>query len=531
MKNKFPAPNKYSYEETTGRDFLGQQSFVQYMAERCLPSFTNTTRKVRYYSFWAWAFEMLRRNIGENIKGKTGWWYLMKLETALMTLNKSWDPDMTGMPGITGIPYNSFDIENFKPNTDVKIYSRAHRASAYAAVQYSPSLETLNIVKKDGQNYFIKKHGIELAEIFDKNVRDFKGYDVLVSSESKTIKWKLLKEMEEAFSLEIISKEEIKAFAKIIEQSMNNVFGSSKLSPRVYTTLFVLDGFQKHQITDPNELLINLWKGDYHSPETLREITEGWTLVEARRYYQISIEAILSSFCKYINSFKSSIGDFDEFSNDVIQRFAKFKYAQSKKTPFADIIVKNKPLKYFINKLIELCDSHAIDEITLAGRINKLKGEKKAFNYEMAHYAIILLLTLYCRFLDLKKLKSNKAIEFWRYRQAGSVKHSFRLIDKLISQWRHLPVSTGIKKIIQELSLKLHLGVSQEKWLQTGNFTFRYIRAEPTGFKLLTSMEPGMTNNKILAYIELITGLGFLKKKRSFYELSDEGKYFLKKYL
>ncbi|MBC8432544.1 MAG: hypothetical protein H8D96_11560 [Desulfobacterales bacterium] len=455
----------------------------------------------------------------------------MKLETALMILNKHLDSEMTRMPGIKGIPYDSNDIKIFKPNTEVKIYSTAQRTSAYEAVQYRPSLGTLNIVIRDGQNYFIREYGKKLAEIFDKNVRGYKGYNILVSPESKTIKWQLLKEMAEAFSLEMISEEEVKTFIEIIEQRTHVGFSSSEQSTRVYTTLFVLDVFQKLQIADSNELLIRLWKGDYDPPEALIEITEGWMLVEARRYYQVSIEAILSSFCKYISSFKSSIGDFDEFSNDVIKRFAKFKYAQSKKAQFSDIIVKNKTLKDFINKLIELCDSHAIDEITLAGRINKLKGEKKAFNYEMAHYAIILLLTLYCRFPDLKKLKSNKAIEFWRYRQAGSVKHSFRLIDKLISQWCHLPVSTGIKKIIQELSLKLHLGVSQEKWLQTGNFTFRYIRAEPTGFKLLTSMEPGMTNNKILAYIELITGLGFLKKKGSFYKLSDDGKNFLKKYL
>ena len=227
----------------------------------------------------------------------------MKLETALIISNKFRNPEMTGMPGISGIPYNSDDIKKFKLKTVVKIYSELRRASSYDAVQYGPSLGTLNIVRKDGQKYYIRKYGDELAEIFDEKIRNIEGYDILVSASSRTIIWRLLKRMEEALSLETISNEEIKTFIKIIEQRGSFVSKYSEKSSRVYSTLFILDAFQKHQISEPNDLLTNLWKGVYHPSEELKEISEGWIFVEARRYYQIAIEAILSSFCKYIKPY------------------------------------------------------------------------------------------------------------------------------------------------------------------------------------------------------------------------------------
>lgn len=303
--------------------------------------------------------------------------------------------------------------------------------------------------------------------------------------------------------------------------------GSGEKSQRVYTTMFILDAVQKLTIKNPDDLLANLWRRNYNPPEALVDNTEGWIIVEARRYYQIAIEAILSSFCKYISSFKNSTGDFDEFSNDVVKKLSRFKYNQSKETQFAQIIKNDETLVHFINEITELCNKYKIDEIDLARRIKSLAGKKKAFNYEMAHYAIILLLLLYSRFSDLKKLKSKRVVHYWNYRPAYSVKHSFHLIDKMISRWQDRPVSIALNKIIQDFSLKLHLGVSQEKWMQTGNFTFRYTRAEPTGFELLKSMEPNRTSNKIITYIQLITNLGLITKKSGIYKLTSDGRNFM----
>lgn len=148
MNSAYPSPTLYSPEKTTGRDFLGQQSIIQYMADKCLPSFTNSTRKIRYYSFWAWAFKMLEIH-GKFLDEKQKWWYLLKLETALIIINKSIDPDMIGMPGVTGIPYTVDQIKAFNPDTTVKIYDEKVRATSYDAVQYAPSLGSLNIVKKN----------------------------------------------------------------------------------------------------------------------------------------------------------------------------------------------------------------------------------------------------------------------------------------------------------------------------------------------------------------------------------------------
>lgn len=499
------------------------------MTDRCLPSFTNTTRKIRYYSFWAWAFEMLRINVDDDILGDVGWWYLMKLETAFMIMNKHRNPEITGMPGITGIPFNIDAINRFNPETDVEIFSKIKRATSYDAVQYSPSLGSLNVVKRMGSAYQILKYGRSLAKIFDQNVNHFCGYQILVSPKHKNIKWKYLTEMEQAFSLDNVSDEERNVFIEIIEQKPNILIDKKELTSRVNTTLLVLDAFRNLNINDKNEFLVRLWREEYTPPESLRDIKECWIIVEARRYYQLAIEAILSSFCKYINPFKSKGGDFDEFSKEVVKSFVNFKLTENKEFPFNEIVDSDKTLRHFIHEIKLFCDNNVIDEVDLADIIKKNSEWKKLHTYETSQIALILLLILYIKFQSFKNFKSDRAIHFFNVQ--NNFRHSFQLIDKLIKQWLDLPVSIAIKKIIVEFSLKLHLGVSQDKWLQTGNFTFRYNRAESKGFELLAPMEPNMTNNKILAYIDLITDLGMLKIVKDQYELTIMGNKFIEKYL
>ena len=63
-----------------------------------------------------------------------------------------------------------------------------------------------------------------------------------------------------------------------------------------------------------------------------------------------------------------------------------------------------------------------------------------------------------------------------------------------------------------------HLSVSQDKWLQMGNFTYRFIRAENGGYTVQDdSLETpvNMTGYKIEAYLELLNNLGFWDKDAS----------------
>ena len=527
MKTFFPAPTLYKPEKITGRDFLGQQSIIQYMADRCLPSFTNATKKARYYTFWAWAFKMLQR-YGDSLNEKEKWWYLLKLETALIIINKHLRPDMVGMPGVTGIGYETDEILAFEPDTHVTIYSEKIRATSYAAVQYAPSLGSLNIVKKFGTNqYAILKYGQELSEVFDNQVNLFSGYKILTSPKTKKIEWKYLLEMRQSFSLDIVPDNEKETLTKIIEQKTRTITAEENKSERVETTLLLLDLIKKERIRETPELLIKLWNG-YCPPEPLREIADGWKVVEARRYYQLSIEAILSSFCQYLVSFSSHIGNFEEFSDDVIEKLKEFNHNKSAQLPFRDVIRKNKLLGDFIDVVDSFCRNNFIDEQVLTELIKKHSGSKVGFNYQLPHYGLILLLYLYNKFDYLKALKTEKAAYFWKI--PANYRHSLGLTDKLIQKWSKLPVSIGLNHIIHQLSLKLHLGVSQDKWLQTGNFTFRFVKAEPTGFQYLATMTPNMTSNKILAYTQVLINLGFINDKGDYLTVTKAGDEFFKKY-
>jgi hypothetical protein len=525
MNSVFPASTLFNPERTTGRDFLGQQSIIQYMADRCLPSFTNATRKIRYYSFWAWAFKMLE-TYGQKLDEKQKWWYLLKLETVLIIINKYLDPELVGMPGVTGIPYTVDEITKFVPDTIVKIYDEKNRATSYDPVQYAPSLGTLNIVKKIGTKISICNFGQELFKEFDNKIETASGYSLLLSPNTKDIKWAHLLEMKEGFSLENISENERKILIRIIEQQTISLFSKRGKTERIETTLMVLDIIKKEKVKENEDILKKLWNGEYESPQELKQIADGWKIIEARRFYQISIEAILSAFCQYLCSFKGEPGDFDEFSIEVTDSFKKLRHSGT--MPFNHIIEKDEPLKNFIEAVNEYCSEHDIDEQDLIDLIKKYSGDKQTFNFPLVQSGLILLLYLFTQFESLKALETEKAEHFWR--TPTNFRHSFELVDRLIRKWSGLPVSTGLKNIVQHLSLRLHLGVSQDKWLQTGNFTFRYIKDDPNGFKLLNTMRPNRTGNKLLSYTELITGLGFIDKSSEYLKLTKDGYSFLGKH-
>jgi hypothetical protein len=524
MGNAYPAPTLYNPEKSTGRDFLGQQSIIQYMADKCLPSFTNATRKVRYYSFWAWAFKMLEIH-GQNLAENQKWWYLLKLETALIIINRYIDPNIVGMPGITGIPYTVDEITKFEPDTVVKIYDEKIRATSYDAVQYAPSLGSLNIVRKVGTKFTICPFGQELFAQFDRKIKSIQGYNLLISPDTKEIKFSYLLEMKDAFSFKGISEAERDVLIRIIEQQTSGISSTRKKTDRIETTLLVLDIIRHGNIIENGEVLIKLWSDDYEASPDLKQIADGWKIIEARRFYQISIEAILSAFCQYLCSFKSETGDFDEFCLEIANSFKKFKNKEA--LPFSQIIEKDRSLKDFIEAVNKYCIDNSLEEESLVSSIKKYSNEQ-SFNYELAQFGLILLLYLFMKFDSLKALNTEKAAHFWK--TPANFRHSFEIIDRFIRRWSQLPISSGLRNIIHHLCLRLHLGVSQDKWLQTGNFTFRYIKNEPKGFKFLNAMSPNRTGNKLLAYIELITDLGLIDSGSDCLRLTNYGYDFIEKY-
>ena len=394
MSGAYPAPTQFNPEKSTGRDFLGQQSIIQYMADKCLPSFTNATKKVRYYSFWAWAFKMLEIH-GKNLDDKQRWWYLLKLETALIVINRFIDSEIIGMPGVKGLRSLVDNIKDFTPDTMVQIYHETLRATSYDAVQYAPSLGTLNIVKKIGAQVTICGFGNELFEAFDSKIKTAAGYALLVSPKTKQIKWSHLLEMKDGFCLANVSEDEKKIIVRIIEQQTVSIGSAKKVSERIETTLLLLDIIRVQKIENHDDILIRLWNDDYKCPQQLAQIADGWKIIEARRFYQISIEAILSAFCQYLWSFKSQTGEFDEFSQDVTSSFKAIK--QKDAQPFALIIESDAPLRQFIEAVKKYCAGDNLDEQALVALIGK-HGNGKGFNYQLVQYGIILLLYIFLQF-------------------------------------------------------------------------------------------------------------------------------------
>lgn len=271
----------------------------------------------------------------------------------------------------------------------------------------------------------------------------------------------------------------------------------------------------------------------YSPPEELQDIWGGWRIVEARRYYQFGVEAVLSSFCQYLKSFDNRESSFEGFLTTIKKNCNELELCDSKVSLLTEVIIENKSLASFYEILISICKKEKISEEDIIEKIY-LTGKKGGYSFssKFAYYALILILLVFSKLPILEQLKSNNAKEFLL--RPFDMRHSFLLVSKFLKSWMQLPFSDAISKIFTELSLKLHLGVAQDKWLQTGNFTFKYIKAEPIGFKLSKNgsiMFPGRTSNKILAYLEILIDLGLIKEGKDYYEITREGETFQHKYL
>ena len=224
----FPAMISLVRRQATGRDFLGQQSIIQYMVNRCIPSFTDTTSRLRYYSFWAWAFAMLQKNLGA-IGPRRSWLYLQKLETAFIISNHLRNPSITGMPGILSIQIPDRDAGM---SSRVMIYSKkARKTNSFTAVQYRPSLRSLNIVWNDGTIYSVGRFGRRLADAFDSAIRPAKGYSALTDPIFEDITLGQLPSLEDSLSLDNVLAEERRVFKEIIEQQEQPNSGKNKNDP------------------------------------------------------------------------------------------------------------------------------------------------------------------------------------------------------------------------------------------------------------------------------------------------------------
>ncbi len=510
--NKYPAINRYIPETTSGRDFLGQQSIIQVMANECIPSFTNSTKRLRYYSFWAWAFQMLKNNMN-YISSNKRWLYLQKLETTFIICNNLRQPDITGMPGI-----NSITIPDITTNKSeqINIYSENTRVTnSFTPVQYSPSLNYLNIVSREGTKYSIGHFGSILADIFNNEIKKCDGYEDLIDPNKNSIRFDKLLSLQSAFSLDNVLSEEKPIFIEIIEKK------ERLNSHRIPTTLLLLDIIINNKIDNPVNILKPILKNEYTLPNNLIEISGGWLIIKSRQYYQYSIEAILHSFLNYISQQTYGVGNFTHYCKLLYKNF-KDNLALIKDNNINKMINNNHTLKEVIDELSVIFKNKNINEEILI-----FEGLNNSFDnniFAIAQIGLFIQFILVKKYNLFEEHPSSIAKRFLTI--PNGFKHSYTKIYKIYSESMHMSFSSAIEKIITELVFLLHIGVSQIKWNQTGNFSFKFAKADDYGYFRtdIRNININMTNNKLSAYLSLLKDLGFWKYDKEIIVITEEGK-------
>jgi len=510
--SQYPKINNYSPEKERGRDFLGQQATIQALTGVCLPTFTNSTAILRYYSFWPWAFKMLVEH-GSKLEGIKRNRYLWKLETALNIANRMRDPDYKGMPGVQGVKFP--DIEAPDDLEVVIDYEKNDRTSAYSPVQYSPSLTTLRIVARRGKDRPLDKYGKTLAKIFDDYIKQFEGYSRLVDPDSRSLSMGHLRNLMPALSLENVLKEEQNCFLEVIEQNEVNVGLKNGMTPRIQTTRMLLDIIRTQKAKPSEDTIAPIWDGSYEAPEILKSITHAWRIVRGRQFFQRSLESQLSAFLLFIDDTMEPGNTLVEFSETLFERLGRGELLGFTMLEFDTHLGGSQSFGELCDYLYKFCKSNNIDEDTIESAIKERPVSKShAYQYnlssEIGVLGLLLQILLFRRTEELGRGVDEMGQSFLNH--PPGYKLSFTTFAKVMERCMQMPARDGLYELLSETMLLLHLGVAQEKWAQMGNFTFRFVRADDGGYvrHIGSSInDPNATGNKLWAYISLLRYLGF----------------------
>jgi hypothetical protein len=508
-----PQVTKETRRSSQGRDFLGQQAIIQTMADACLPSFTNATRIMRYYPFWAWAFQQV---IHKQPTGSEVWAYLLKLETALILANSYRNPRMIGMPGINGMRYSQSALSKM-PDGRVIDLATTRNATAYAPVQYSPSLANLGIVRRDGKTCELLQHGRALATAFDAGIPKGEAYTKLVSAQETEIEWGALKSLSEALSLQSPRPDEVSVFKEAMFGKDSAWIGSA-YSRRRQTTRVILMLIRHLGIATSTQFKAQLWLCPLDVDPELKEIRVAWQLVEARRIYQYFIETILAVFSRFLYQMaEESISSFGAF-NDFVLKGALPDYLSTN----ADWSMR---FDTYRDRLRNSAELQNLTEWNVIERITRiLLKDNELSNAVIEAFNGILMLLDSIAALPV----SDSALTSSFYVEPTGYRHSFSHCAELLSSWGRLTLAEALSRATVELSLKLHLGVAQDRWYTTGNFNFRFIAADRGGYMSVQAKDdPVMTENKAGSFLDILVDIGYLEVEKGSYAIASEGQKFL----
>lgn len=503
----FPSINAYNPEKDTGRDFMGQQSTIQTMTGVCIPSFTNATRKPRYYSFWAWAFKQYLKH-SDSIAPDKAWSYLYKLETVLIMANFSRDSEYSGMPGIQGVSIPSPETPN---NEKIPIQmEKLERATSYSAVQYSPSIGSLNIVRREDQKYLIGPIGSKLAEFFDQQIREVPGYEELIDPNSDSIPFWSLKNLQEGLSLENISPEERDCFIEIIEQDEENYRDPSDIPPRVQTACLFLDILGKHQVHNPDEILGALWSGAYVPDSHFKSIASAWEVIRARQFFQLGLESYLTSFSLFIAGQAGGNAFLDDHVKETLSQLRKNEFSDPKLEAIRIESETDQTFGDFVEAIHQVCRDNEYDEFSIESLIHAEHAERGHAHQDKLYprflfLGVVMHILLFKRFDKLKNSVYGISENFLQLPR--DYRLSLETFNALMIRAHDLTVEEGLQLVLEEAMLKLHLGVAQDKLIQTHNFTFRFIHSQRGGFERphdITINDPNATRNKSDAFMSIL---------------------------
>lgn len=227
-------------------------------------------------------------------------------------------------------------------------------------------------------------------------------------------------------------------------------------------------------------------------------------MIQLRMYYQLSVEALLHSFLRYLEEQPNGAGTYADFSNKVALSF--------RETPLYS--VRAAPEWRFgqlLDSILSNAEDNGIDEESLREAV--LLRQVEGSPFAVAQTALALQALLLSRFASLSKYPSAWARRFLAY--PSGVKASCVALRRDYDLCLDRTVQDATQHIVTTHILMLHLAVSQAKWVQTGNFTFKFLQGDSSGFVRAPGAAKnniGMTANKIRAYIFLLCDMGLLSQ-------------------
>jgi hypothetical protein len=428
-----PSWNKPVKEYDRALDPLGMNRVNDRMVAELVQGFTSLTPRARYYSFYVWAIDQIRKkNLAKNFVEFKNTFYDFERLFMLSCIAHEEKAESDNHNDVNGSATGRNVWNDHSDKIPLNFSYFGNRLGGYGQY-YQGSLVNLMLVEQQEEDEFERpsKLGSQIIKNFDTIAKDSKFLSHV--SKSDIPKDELIKIGEKICLCKI--KNQKNSEKKVLTDLLFGLIGQKdRFSQNRFQSLSlilqIINQVQNKKVIEGQDFLDAVYFGQIKTsdkiefisiPNKLDEVSKKWKLVKAHDNYSLASESILQMFLEFLQQDIVNGQNIDDFNQKAIESQEKFNQILKIRGKITDESVQDIIQMILeqnnINKNSELLgQSKRYDSINISSEINEhyfienLENIKKLKNFDISNIvinSIFLVLLTGLRFFAIINSSEN----------------------------------------------------------------------------------------------------------------------------